>query len=267
MNYGMPYKGSKSKIAQWVIEQLPPAETFVDIFAGGCAVTHAAMLSGKYERFICNDINGMTMIFKNAINGEYKDFSEVPSRDDFFLSDDAALKLLYSFGNDKSTYLWGGEYEKLKVPASRMISAPSIAERRKHYREFIKALKANIETLLEKNRVHALQGLEGLQRLEGLQGLEVTMADYQNIKIPDDAVVYADPPYLNTGEHYGGFDFGRFHKWLASVDFPVYVSEYDAPPGCVQIAEKETVRKMAAHTSGKQVERIFIQKRFAELKE
>ena len=48
MNYGLPYQGSKNAIAEWVIGQLPEAETFVDLFCGGCAITHAAMLSGKY---------------------------------------------------------------------------------------------------------------------------------------------------------------------------------------------------------------------------
>lgn len=54
---GIGYMGSKNAIAYNIVEQLPEAETFVDLFAGGCAVTHAAILSGKYRRFILNDIN------------------------------------------------------------------------------------------------------------------------------------------------------------------------------------------------------------------
>ena len=57
MRYGLPYKGSKNGIAKWIIDELPPAEIFVDLFAGGGAVTHRAMLSGKYKRFIMNDID------------------------------------------------------------------------------------------------------------------------------------------------------------------------------------------------------------------
>lgn len=49
MTYGLPYKGSKSKIAEWVVAHIPKAPVLVDIFAGGCAVTHAALLSGKAE--------------------------------------------------------------------------------------------------------------------------------------------------------------------------------------------------------------------------
>ena len=35
MTYGKPYQGSKSKIAKDIIQILPPAEYFVDLFGGG----------------------------------------------------------------------------------------------------------------------------------------------------------------------------------------------------------------------------------------
>jgi site-specific DNA-adenine methylase len=38
----MPYKGSKNAIARDIIDILPAGDVFVDLFAGGCAVTHAA---------------------------------------------------------------------------------------------------------------------------------------------------------------------------------------------------------------------------------
>lgn len=56
MNYGIPYQGSKNRIAKDIVELLPSGKRFVDLFAGGCAMTHAAMLSGKYERFLVNDL-------------------------------------------------------------------------------------------------------------------------------------------------------------------------------------------------------------------
>ena len=58
MTYGIPYRGSKNKIAKDIIEMLPPGHRFVDLFAGGCAITHCGMLSGKWKEFLANDING-----------------------------------------------------------------------------------------------------------------------------------------------------------------------------------------------------------------
>ena len=45
--FGVGYMGSKNKIVKALILQLPSAKYFVDLFAGGCAMTHGAMLSGK----------------------------------------------------------------------------------------------------------------------------------------------------------------------------------------------------------------------------
>ncbi len=45
MRFGIPCQGSKDRIAEWVVEQLPASHTRADLFAGGCAVTHAALLS------------------------------------------------------------------------------------------------------------------------------------------------------------------------------------------------------------------------------
>ena len=45
MRFGVPYQGSKNQIARWVIDNLPEDEILVDLFAGGCAVTHAATQS------------------------------------------------------------------------------------------------------------------------------------------------------------------------------------------------------------------------------
>jgi len=57
MLYGVPYRGSKNQIADKIIEQLPPAKHFYDVFAGGCAITHAALLSGKYKYIHASDID------------------------------------------------------------------------------------------------------------------------------------------------------------------------------------------------------------------
>lgn len=81
--YGVPYKGSKSAIAKWIVDLLPPSHTLVDLFAGGCAVTHCAMLSGKWERFVVNDLTDAPTMFIDAIKGEYDDYCTIPDRDQF----------------------------------------------------------------------------------------------------------------------------------------------------------------------------------------
>ena len=286
MRYGIPYQGSKSRIAEWVVSQLPPADTLVDLFAGGCAITHAALLSGKYNHVIANDLTKGPNVFRDAINGEFDDMQGGITRDEFLASDDDAIKLLYSFGNNRSSYLWSPELESVKVPAERMLSAPSMHERRIAYKAFLRALKKYVDNngtkkLAKSNGIGELQGLErlrwlqglerlerlqGLEGLERLQGLEISNLDYRIVDVPEDAVVYADPPYRNTGhEAYADFSSTEFDAWLSVVPFPVYISEFTCPDGCVEIASKERRASMAAKTPTTVTERLFIQQRFVSM--
>ena len=275
MRYGTPYKGSKNAIAPWVVEHLPAAETFVDLFAGGCAVTHAAMLSGKFERFIANDLGDAPSVFRDAINGEFEGYATVPTREEFHASEDPALRLMYSFSNNQSDYLWSRELEPVKVNATKMMTAPSVRERKAAYNAFMRALREYIQAnggMPDSSAAHDGE-LQGLQRLQGLQGLEISKLDYRRVGIPEGATVYADPPYRGTncrayGKHGTGFDSEAFDKWLSVVPFMVIVSEYTAPGGCVEVAARE--KRVTSSTDNKvrgkskAVERLFVQERFAD---
>ena len=116
MRYGVPYQGSKNKIAGWVIDNLPEDKILVDLFAGGCSVTHAAMLSGKWDKIIANDIGDAPELFVDAINGKYADEKRWISREDFQNLKDADpyVSLCWSFGNNRSDYLYAREIEPWK---------------------------------------------------------------------------------------------------------------------------------------------------------
>ena len=116
MRYGVPYQGSKNKICKWVIDNLPSGNVLVDLFAGGCSVTHADMLSGKWDYFIANDIGDAPKVFINAIEGKYAAENRWISREDFerLKDTDPYVSLCWSFGNDRSNYLYAREVEPWK---------------------------------------------------------------------------------------------------------------------------------------------------------
>lgn len=69
MTYGMPYMGSKSQIAEWVVGNLPDANNLYDLFGGGGAITDCAAQSGKYKKIIYNDIDSTIVNgFLKAVN-------------------------------------------------------------------------------------------------------------------------------------------------------------------------------------------------------
>lgn len=117
MKYGLPYKGSKNKLAERIVSLLPKRTHLIDLFCGGCAVSHAALLRNKYEHIHINDINWICpTLFIDALNGKYQNETRWISREDFFrLKDtDPYVAVVWSFGNNLRDYLYSKEIEPLK---------------------------------------------------------------------------------------------------------------------------------------------------------
>ena len=117
MKYGLPYKGSKNKLAERIVSLLPKRTHLIDLFCGGCAVSHAALLRNKYEHIHINDINWMCpTLFIDALNGKYQNETRWISREDFFrLKDtDPYVAVVWSFGNNLRDYLYSKGIEPLK---------------------------------------------------------------------------------------------------------------------------------------------------------
>lgn len=92
---------------------------------------------------------------------------------------------------------------------------------------------------------------------------EMKIADYRDIEILPDSVIYADKPYINTCG-YGdkgkdAFDHDAFYQWALSQDTPIYISEYWMPDDFVCIAEFERTSSFSVTNNNlKQIEKIFV---------
>ena len=110
-------KGSKSKLAERIVSLFPRATHLYDLFCGGSAISHCALLKNKYQHIHINDINPMMpKAFIKALQGGFDDEDRWISREDFFrLKDtDPYVAICFSFGNDLKTYCYGKEVEPLK---------------------------------------------------------------------------------------------------------------------------------------------------------
>ena len=117
MNYGLPYKGSKNKLAERIVRLLPQRKHLYDLFCGGCAVSHAALLMGKYEHIHINDFNWMCpTLFMDALAGKYDNETRWISREDFqrLKDTDPYVAVVWSFGNNMRSYMYSREIEPLK---------------------------------------------------------------------------------------------------------------------------------------------------------
>lgn len=271
MRYGVPYKGSKNQIAEWVVNNLPKAEYFVDLFCGGCAVTHRALISGKYQKFIINDIDGrMPKLFLDAVHGKYtvENHPEWVSREEFEArkAEDAYIATVWSFGNNKTGYIYGREVEAFKRELHRAvfdgnaeglrtygfdvkISGESPSERYGAVREQIKAQRPQRFQIEH----------EALERLQALERLEALSVDYREVRIPKGSLIYCDIPYGDTDcKGYGGGDFDHeaFYEW-ARAQNNIFISEYEMPSDFIEIASTQKLILCGVQNTAKATERLY----------
>ena len=259
MSIGLPYKGSKSEIAEELVSKLPPCGKILDACCGGGAVLVALAQSLKYKSVVGNDKNPATIALLDAvlINKGQIEYEHPPicTRDDFFNSlqriengdftiQDCVNKYCASFGNDGKTYLYGKQIEEYKLAAEQMLTADTLDQRRKFYRKFHALINTDDSEDKERlQKLESMQRLQSLERLERLERLDIFDIDYSEFDM-----VYFDIPYKGTNKYDYDFDHERFYSLFESLkkdlNIPAFLSEYDAPFTCV--AEFEKTQLMAA---------------------
>ena len=116
-NYGLPYMGSKNKLAEEIVSFLPQKKVLVDLFGGGGAISVCASQSGKYEKIIYNELNTLIAeTFQKAINGDYENERRWVSREEFekLKKTDGYVAICFSFSNNCNTYMYGPKIEPYK---------------------------------------------------------------------------------------------------------------------------------------------------------
>lgn len=67
---------------------------------------------------------------------------------------------------------------------------------------------------------------------QDLSGIKLECCSYDELVIPDNSVIYCDPPYQATTGYKDAFDSSKFWQWVrekSKAGNMVYVSEYTAP--------------------------------------
>lgn len=277
MRYGLPYKGSKSRIVDKLLTVMPPAEHFYDLFCGGCAVAHAAMLSGKWGTVHINDINPMMPeAFIKAINGGFRNEDRWISHEDFFrLKDtDPYASICFSFGNDLKSYCYARELEPYKKAMHYAVFfddwsmfselCPEICD---YCQERVgpiadrTARRIALAGAIEESASKSGNPLYSAARksLEHLERLQATSSDYRSIVFEPDSVIYCDIPYENTNKYKSGFDHEAFYDWAEKQKHPVYISSYDMPKERFKCIWEQTTNSMLnADRPKRVVERLFV---------
>lgn len=290
--YGMPYKGSKNAIAEKLIEVLPPAEHFYDLFGGGGAITHCALLSGKYKHVHYNEIDPLiSKAFGMAIHGEFKNETRWISREDFnrLKDTDPYVAICFSFGNDLKTYAYAKEKEPFKravhnflffndkseieryVPIDFEFTSDDVNTKRLEFQRYLKPhidkIKSycNCDSENPRNVLQSLEGLERLNNLNDIKNIVCTNLSYDELDFETDSVIYCDIPYKETNQYKTEFDYERFYKWAEQQD-NIFISEYEMPDNFIELYSfKRHITMSANKKSHGKNERLFTNRKTFEL--
>lgn len=277
MSYGLPYQGSKRKIAKalvgYMIENNPGVEYVYDLFGGGGAMSFEFIQRPQIKRVYYNELNtGVTELLKDIIaNGVTEKYYKWVDRETFHkhIKDNdwfgGLLKTCWSFGNNQRGYIFGREVEPLKKAAHEYLL-------KNGYDRTVKTRKPLLNEFKEKEKIagrfdlqqlEQLQQLERIERLERLQQLErlvIYNKSYDAVKIetpPDKTIIYLDPPYENTSGYQKTIDHAALFEWVKNSPYKIYMSEYAAPFPSVFEIKKRVLSTGAAGNGQHAIEKLF----------
>lgn len=97
-----------------------------------------------------------------------------------------------------------------------------------------------------------------------LKDVNFICSSYNDLTIPDNSLIYCDPPYSGTTKYASDFDHNKFWQWVriqVSKNHLVFVSEYQAPSDFIAIWSKSICSSLTKQTGElKGVEKLFIHK-------
>lgn len=268
LSLGLTYVGSKNRISKDICEVLPAGTRLIDLFGGGGAIAHRAVLMGKWEEVVYNDHCPLiSELVKEAISGKIRPFDFV-RREEFLreLDRDGFIKFIWSFGANGATYMYGKKIEDVVEKMHHWIVDGTPIEGFPQLEgETIEARRLEFGQLARANKlpttVKQLQHLERINRVRRMSGLPLTVTtmDYREYQYQEGDVVYCDIPYEDTlDERYytRTFDVDAFWTWAKAQSYPVYVSSYKPGAGARRIWAKE-VKSRLNPKSGMMTEKLY----------
>lgn len=278
-NLGIPYMGSKRKLAKDIINHIiihnPNVRYFYDIFGGGGAISFEAMQRKKFKHVFYNEIdpaivnlikhlrdNGITTEMYNWVTRE--EFHDVKNGTDWWAG---FVKTCWSFGNDLDSYIFGEGIENIKKLAHEMIVFKDNEARIKLQDKIkieISPLLFDIEDLHERRKwFQRLCKKRGdrtdLQQLERLQQLQLSNASYEKVVINtpiNETIIYCDPPYEMTAEYQNDINHGHFLDWVKDSPYKIYVSSYNIE-GLYTVKEMSHRSTLSATNNNKSVVEVL----------
>ena len=103
-----------------------------------------------------------------------------------------------------------------------------------------------------------------LKQLPKIQDVEFIHSSYQDLEIPENSLIYCDPPYEGTTKYKDDFNHTEFWEWCRNKTkegHQVFVSEYNAPNDfkCIKEVLTNTQLGNGSNTGNiKKTDKLFV---------
>jgi len=235
----MKYVGSKNRIAKEILPIILKNRKFdqwyVEPFVGGCNIIDK--VSGKR---IGNDSNEYLIAFFYALVGGWK-LPYITKEEYINIRDNKKMheKKLVGWAGVGCSYSgkWFGGY------AGKVNTKDGI-------RDYLKESILNVD-----------------KQKKSIWTIFFYSVSYDKLEIPENSIIYCDPPYRGTTKYKNDFDHDKFWKWCEKKvkdGHTVFVSEYEAPENWECIWKKELNSSLSANGkiggNKKSIEKLFVLK-------
>lgn len=224
----MQYQGSKNKIAKKLLPILlknrQEGQWFVEPFCGSCSIIE------KVEgNRIANDNNYYLIDLFTKIQQNYE-LPETITKEQYHhikvnkSEYDNALVAFVGFGCS-----FGGSW----------------------FNGYASNKKEENYALIAKNSL--------LKQKEKLVGINFSSVSYNSLLIPNNSIIYCDPPYENTKKYLNGFNHKEFWQWCRDMSkyHIIYISEYTAPEDFKVVLEIEHIKYTNKNTPKVTIEKLY----------
>ena len=249
----MKYLGGKyilgKRLAPLVKGYLEPHHTYVEpMVGGGGMLSHMLNIDNP---IIANDIDMEVIAFWQSLQNGRSDFPQHLTREKYYdiknHSTDSALRAYVGYGCSFGGKKWGGYAQNKRGTNYAMLE------------------KTSANRMMESFRNFAMEAYNGSIQMGELfrkrKELTFTSGSYLDMVLPENCVIYCDPPYKNTtGMNTYKFDHNIFYDWVlkrASQGDIILISEYDCPIG-QKIFEYKKTQKIDVKGTITRYERLYV---------
>lgn len=250
----MVYIGSKNRIAKYLLpfltKYLTPGRWYVEPFAGGMnmmdKVNHPKRIAGDSNNYLI-------AMWRWMVEKDY-DFPKKITKEDY-----AQYRELFNTLNKSKTRGNGDTsieafigWIGLMASVNGKFYQGSYCNTHPEKRDYVKEHINNV-----------------LAQKDKLKGVVFKCGSYDEIDIPENSVIYCDPPYAGTTNYKAskGVDHGAFFEWCrdkTAQGNDVLISEYTAPNDFIPVWKMQLTTSLCPTNTHKSIEKLFVHESIVE---